>query len=395
MIYPLATLAPTINSTGISAPQYSDIYQSLIASFQTIYGTDIYISADSQDGQWLAVIAKAINDSNQAAIAVFQSYSPLYAQGAGLSSQVKLNGLARLVATNSQSQGNVVGQVGSIITNGVVADVNGNLWNLPATVTIPISGSISVTVTAQNKGAIFAPSGTINSIFNPQLGWQTFVSTVDATVGAPIESDATLRQRQGVSTALPAQTIVKSIAGSIGNVTGVQRFHVYENDTGITDVNGIPAHSLSAVVSGGASVDIGNAIRLKKPPGIQTYGTTPVIVYDSAGLPVTINYFILGNIEIYISLTIKALPGYVATTGVLIIASIQAYLNALSIGQSVYPANAQAVASLPGSGLESTFYITALTLGTAPAPTGTTLIAIAFNQAAVSTLSTHVVLTVT
>ena len=395
MIYPLATLAPTITSTGISAPQYSDIYQSLITSFQTIYGTDIYISADSQDGQWLAVIAKAINDSNQAAISVFQSYSPLYAQGAGLSSQVKLNGLSRLVSTNSQSQGTVVGQVGSIITNGVVADVNGNLWNLPAIVTIPISGSISVTVIAQNKGAIFAPSGTINSIFNPQLGWQTFVSTVAATVGSPIESDATLRQRQGVSTALPALAIIRSISGSIGNVIGVQRFHVYENDTGITDANGIPSHSLSAVISGGSSADIANAIRLKKPPGIQTYGTTSVIVYDSAGLPVTINYFILGNIEIYISLTIKALPGYVSTTGALIIAAIQAYLNSLAIGQSVYPANAQAIAALPGSGLESTFYITALTLGTAPTPTGTTLIAIAFNQAAVSILSSHVVLTTT
>ena len=395
MIYPLATLAPTIDSAGITAPQYSDIYQSLIASYQTIYGSDIYISADSQDGQWLAIIAKAISDSNQFGIKVYQDYSPLYAQGVGLSSQVKLNGLARLISSNSQSQGNVVGQVGSLITNGVVSDINGNLWNLPSSVTIPSSGTISVTVTAQNTGAINAPSGTINSIFNPQLGWQSFVSTVDATIGAPIESDAALRQRQAVSTALPAQAIVKSISGSIGNVASVKRFVVYENDTGTTDSNGVPAHSISAVVEGGNSIDIANAIRLKKPPGIQTYGSTNIIVYDAAGLPLAINYFILADVQIYISLTIKTLTGYVAPTGALIIQAIVNYLNSLAIGQDIYPSNAQGVASLIGSGFENTFYITVLTLGIAPAPSGTSLIVIPFNQAAVCSSNSNIVLTIT
>lgn len=395
MTYPLATLAPTVDANGITAPTYNDIYQSLIASFQTIYGSDIYVSADSQDGQWLAIIAKAIYDNNQSAIAVFQSYSPSYAQGVGLSSQVKINGIQRLVSSKSQSQGNVVGQVGSLIVNGVVRDINGQLWDLPASVTIPSGGSISVTVTAENTGAIIAPSGSINIIQNPQLGWQSFVSTVDATVGAPIEDDATLRQRQAISTALPSQSILKAISGSIGNVTGVKRFTVYENDTGATDANGIPAHSISAVVDGGLSTDIANAIRLKKPPGVQTYGTTNIVVTDSVGIPLTINYYILQNVQIYISLTIKTLPSYVAPTGQLIVNAIINYLNDLDIGQDVYPSNAQGVAALIGSGYENSFYITALTLGIAPAPGSSALIVIPFNKAAVATLGTNIVLTVT
>jgi hypothetical protein len=62
--YPLATLACTIDENGISAPSYADILASLQASFQSIYGSDIYIEADSQDGQWLATIAQIINDGN-------------------------------------------------------------------------------------------------------------------------------------------------------------------------------------------------------------------------------------------------------------------------------------------------------------------------------------------
>ena len=394
--YPLPTLAPTIDSTGISAPSYNDILLSLQASFQQIYGSDIYIAADSQDGQWIAVIAKAINDSNQATITVFQNFSPAYAQGAGLSSLVKLNGLNRGIATNSTAVGNVVGQVGTVIANGVVKDINGNLWNLPASVTIPTGGTISVTVTAQTVGAIAADIGQINSIYNPQYGWQSFTNTSAATQGNPVEADSALRLRQAVSTALPATNTIESIYSAIGNITGVIRFTVFENSTGTTDSNGLPAHSFAVVVLGGAVVDIATAIQLKKPPGIQTYGTTSYTVYDSFGLPVPINFFELTLVPIYVDITIHALPGYVATTGTAVINTLVDYLNSLSIGETVYynrlfsPANLNGSSAQLATGLtqaqldalSNTYSITALTIGTAPNPAGTTDITIPFNEAA-------------
>lgn len=394
MTFPLDTLGPVVNSVGISAPPYSDIYQSLIASFQAIYGSDIYIAPDSQDGQWLAILASAFNDSNQAAIAVFQAYSPIYAQGAGLSSQVKINGLSREIATNSQSQGLVVGQVGTTISNGIVKDENGNLWDLPASVVIPLTGEISVTIVAQKLGAIVASAGTINSITNPQLGWQSFVSTVDAIIGTIVETDAVLRKRQAFSTALPSQSILNGIEAAIGNVNGVQRFFVYENDTGVIDVNGIPAHSISPVVDGGISTDIATAIQLKKPPGIQTYGDTPIVVRDSKGFPITINYFILDNAPIYFQITIKALDNYISATGVALRNAIVQYVNALAIGEDVYPSQVMAAASLLGTNFDETFYITAFSLGFAVLPTGTTPLAILFKQAAQSDFA-NIVLTVT
>lgn len=391
--YPLATLAPTVDMTGISAPSYTDIYQSLVASFQAIYGSGIYISPDSQDGQWLAILAKAISDSNQAAVAVFQAFSPTYAQGAALSSLVKLNGLLRSVATNSTAVGTVIGVAGTIITNGVVQDANNNLWNLPASVVIPVGGSISVTVTAQKQGSIVALSGTINKIYTPQLGWQSFTSTGDAVPGMPIETDAALRSRQSVSAALPALGIRDAIYAAIGNVVGVTRLAVYENDTGITDANGIPAHSLSAVVQGGSSADIGAAIG-RKPPGAQTYGTTPVVVYDTYGLPTTINYFQLASVQIYFAVTIKALPGYVSTTGAALVAALVDFVNSLEIGEDVYAAQTQAAASLIGSAIGQTFYITSFTLGLSAAPVGTANLVIAFNEAAACSAA-NVGLTVT
>jgi uncharacterized phage protein gp47/JayE len=391
--YPLATLAPTIDSTGISAPSYEDIYQSLLASFRLIYGSGVYVTADSQDGQWIAVLALAIYESNQAAIACFLSFSPTYAQGAGLSALTLINGLTRKSSSLSTAPGTVIGVAGTVITSGVVKDISGNSWNLPPVVIVPIGGSVTATVTSQKPGATVAPSGTINSIATPQLGWQTFTSTADATPGAAVESDAELRLRQTTSTALPALTILESMSAAIGNVPGVTRYICLENDTSATDANGIPAHSLAVVVQGGDSAAIGAAISSKKSIGAQTFGTTSVIVYGTYGLSAVVNYFVLAPVPIYYAITIKALPGYVSSTGVSIINALAAFTNELAIGEDVYTAQAQAAASLITLGVGQTFYVTAFALGISPAPTGTTPLVILFNQAA-SSLAADITLTV-
>lgn len=394
MTFPLATIAPTIDSSGITAPPYADIYQSLIASFQAIYGSDIYIAPDSQDGQWLAILAQAQFDSNQAAIKLFQSFSPSYAQGAELSSLVKINGLLRNVSSNSTAVGDVGGVVGTTITAGVVQDTNGYLWDLPASVTIPGGGTITVTVTAQKTGAIAALSGDINQIATPQLGWQTFVSTSDATQGSPVESDAALRGRQSNSVAMPALAIKGAIYAAVGNVAGVSRFTVYENPTGSTDGDGIPAHSIAVVVEGGDVMAIAAAIASRKPPGIQTYGSTSEIVYDQYNLPTPINFDVLVDVPIYFAVTIKALPNYVNTTGALLIQALVDFVNALAIGEDVYTSQASAAASLIALGVGQSFYITLFYLDITPVPVATANLAIAFNAAA-TCVTADVSLTVT
>jgi len=393
MTYPLSTLAPTISSTGITIPSYNDIYQSLIAIMQGIYGSDIYVDPDSQDGQWLAALAQAINNSNQAAVAVYQAYSPTYAQGTGLDSVIKINGLKRDVATNSQAVGNIIGVAGTIITNGVVMDTSSNLWNLPTTVIIPGGGSIEETVTAQSPGSISAGIGQINAIYTPQLGWQSFSNTSAATQGNPVEADGQLRVRQSQSTALPAQSIKEAIYGSLSNIPGVTRVTVYENDTDATDANGVSGHTFIPIVQGGDANAIANAIYILKPPGIQTGGTTTIVITDQLGLVTPINFDVLTLVPIYYAVTIKALAGYVSTTGDALIAALVAFTNALGIGDDVYQSQVAAVASLGGA-LGATFYIVDFYLDITAVPVSTANIAIAYNAAA-SGLTANTGLTVT
>jgi uncharacterized phage protein gp47/JayE len=392
--YPLPSLAAQVTPTGITAPSFEDILLSLIATMQSIFGSDIYLGPDSQDYQMLAAFAMAINDQNQTLIAVYNGFLPSFAQGAELSALVKINGLQRIPGTASTAQLTITGVVGTTIVDGVVQDANGNLWDLPASVVIPLSGSIVVTATCETVGAIAAASNTITKIVTVVAGWQSVTNLASATQGVATESDAALRQRQAQSTALPSQTPLQAILAAVANVSGVTRYAAYENDTGTPDSNGVPGHSISVVVQGGSVAAVALAIEEKKAPGTGTYGTTSQTVSDPAGLPITINFYELVDVSIYVSLTIKALPGYVSTTGAAIIAAIVAFINGLAIGQEVFYNWIWGPASLAGTPLETTFRITALTIGTSPSPVGTADLPIPFNEAA-SSATANVVLTVT
>lgn len=376
------SLAAQITPTGMVVPSYEDILASLILSFQSIYGADIYLGNDSQDYQMLAIFATAINDVNQTALATYNAYSPATAQGAGLSSIVKINGIRREVASNSTAILTLIGQAGIPINNGIVADIVGNQWLLPASVTIPLSGTIDVTATAATPGNISAIANTITKIATPTLGWQSANNAAAATLGAPVEVDPTLRQRQAISTSLPALSVVDSMLGAIANLPGVQRYVSYENDTDTTDANGIPRHSLSFVVEGGNIQDIGNVIALKKTPGTGTYGTQTVIAIDSRGVAISINFFVLTEVLITVEIDITALAGYVASTGTSIIATVASALSALGIGEDVLISKMYTPANLNGSPLAITYDITAIKIKRGSGTLAPANVAIAFNEAA-------------
>ena len=391
----LTTYACTITPFGITSPSYNDILQSRIAQMQSIFGSDISLQPGDQDFQSLAIWSLAQFDSNQATIAAYNTFMPTFAQGVSLSILVKINGIVRQTASRSTALVTVTGTVGTQILNGVAQDTTGNLWNLPVQVVIPLSGSIDVTAQCQTFGAIGASAHTINQIFNPQLGWNTVDNATGAITGAPVETDAALRQRQTASVALPALTPLQSIAASIAQIAGVTESIVYENPTGTTDSNGIPGHSIAVVAAGGSSTDIAGKIEATKSPGTGTFGTTSVVVIDPQGLPITINYFVLVQTPIFVSLTIKALTGYVSSTGAAIQNAVVDFINSLTIGQAVRISWVQAAAQMISNpAIGETFEVTILTQGITASPVGTVDIIIPFNQQAISIVS-NIVLTVT
>jgi uncharacterized phage protein gp47/JayE len=389
---PLATLAAQVSSTGITAPTLESIIASDIATYQGIYGSDVLLTADTQDMQLIAARCKAISDTNDLAIAVYNSFLPGYAQGAGLSAIVQINGLQREEATNSTVELVLTGVAGTIIPAGAPTDTNGNAWLLPANTTIPLAGTITVTATAQEAGNIGAAAGTVTNMSPIIAGWQSVTNPDDAVAGLAVETDAALRARQTVSTAISSQTQLEAILAAVANSGGIGRYIIYQNDLKAADANGIPGNSIAVVVEGGVVATIAQIIEQKKSPGIGTYGTTTVMVYDPAGVPVDINFFELTETSIYVAMTIQPLTGYVSTTGAAAIAAVAAFISSLAIGQEVYLGWVMAAAGLSGNPLGLTYAVTALTIGLSAETLSTASITIAFNAAA-SCVAANVTLT--
>jgi len=324
----------TIDETGIHKPDLAEVIDYLTTSFRGIYGSDVYLGNDSQDGQWLGILAAAFNDANAVAVAVYNAFSPATAQGAGLSSVVKVNGIKKASASYSTSDLLIGGQVGATITNGVAGDLQGFYWALPAIVTIPIDGQITVTATCLTIGAVEAAANTITSIQTPTLGWQTVTNESTATAGQPVETDPQLRIRQSLSTQLPSLSLLEGMVGAILALSGVSRIRAYENDTDTTDANGLPGHSISLIVDGGDAASIA-AIIAKKKGCAGTYGTAVQTVTDNAGVAHDIRFFRPTEPAITYVVSLKAKTGYSTVVESDIKQSLSDWTNAIGIGNNV------------------------------------------------------------
>ncbi|EMU6896057.1 baseplate J/gp47 family protein [Serratia bockelmannii] len=375
-------LAAKVTASGISAPDYQTILNTLTGYFQQIYGDDVYLDPDSKDGQMLAIYARGIHDANNSAIAVYNSFSPATAQGRGLASNVKINGIAVTPASRSTADVRIVGQVGTLITNGTLRDSNGITWSLPASVVIGIDGAATVTATCQIDGAVVAPAGSITEIGTPTRGWQSVTNPAAATAGRKVETDAELRQRQAKSVAIPSLTVLDGIMGAVATLDGVERYRGYENDTSVEDANGLPPHSISLVVAGGDAAAIAKTIATKKTPGGGTYGTTTISVTDKYGIVHPISFFRPTSVDIFARVEIKALQGYTSAVGEEIRTAVAAYINEIEIGDPVYLTRLFLPANLNGSADSATFDITDLQIGTSPGSLAPANVVIGFNAVA-------------
>lgn len=328
-------LSATVTAQGISAPDFQTILSGVTDSFRQIYGADAYLDPDSKDGQMLALMALSIHDANNTAIGVYNAFSPATALSGALTSNVKINGITRRAATYSTVDLTLAGTAGAEIHDGSVKDANGITWLLPALVVMDVDGTANVTATCATPGAVAALPGTVTQIATPTRGWSAAINLSAAMVGAAAETDAELRIRQSRSVALSALTPFVAVDGAIASIDGVTRHKLYENDTGITDSNGLPPHSLSAIVDGGDASTIAQVIRGKKGQGVATFGRTVQHVPDLYGNPHQISFSRPVNVPILVAITLKAFQGYTSQIGEQMKQEITDYLNSLTIGDDV------------------------------------------------------------
>ena len=376
------TLIIKITENGITAPTYEEALSFIQSAFRSIYGQDINLDADTSDGQQCAIWAKSYSDAAGKVVASYAGYAPSTASGVQLSSVVKVNGIARYVATRSTADVRLIGQAGTVITGGIIEDANGYRWQLPDRVVIPVNGEITVTATCQTDGSIAASPDTITRIITPTLGWQSVTNPSAATEGNPVETDAQLRKRQAKAVALPSRSVMEGIIAGIDAISGVVDINWDENDTSETNGNGVPGHSIAVIVDGGDSQEIAKTLLLKKGPGTGTWGDTSVTVTDQYGRENTIRFSRPDIIQVKVQVTIQPLSGYETDIGDEIKQAVADYINALKIGESIICTRLYLPASLCGTDRIQYYKLISVEIAKTSEDYATADIAIAFDEKA-------------
>lgn len=316
----MAYFAPYIDETGFHYPTYQDIVDDMVAGAKSIFGSDIYLENDSADYQLISIFALKTFDTMQGMAMAYNSRSPVTAVGVGLDEVVKINGIARKAGSRSTADVVITGMPYTQIVNGSVKDVNDVVWNLPANVSIPTSGTITVTAACSETGPVAVAANEINKINTPTYGWLTVNNPAAAVPGTETETDAELRVRQTASVAGPSQTMLAGTYAEIAALDNVQRLAVYENDTSSSAVDpttnpyGLPAHSITCVVEGGDAETIADAILRHKGIGCYTNGDVIETITDVGGYANTIRFYRPTAVPIYVEVTLTPYPPEYART---------------------------------------------------------------------------------
>ena len=346
----MSYVAPYVDESGYHYPSYNEIVDDLVTQFQQIYGDGIYLGSDSQDYEIISIFALKIFDSFQAVELAYNAHSPLTAIGTALDYVVAINGINRVQGTKSKATVTLTGAAGTVISNGIVSDIEGRLWDLPETVTLDSNGTASAVATCRETGIVTAEAGAITRIMTPTIGWLSVTNASAATTGTVTETDSALRARQVTSVAQPSQTILSGLKGALLALEAVNGCEVFENDTSSTDANGITAHSICAVVDYDSSDTdakqaIAKTILMYKSCGCNTYGSTTESVTDTdTGIDYSIKFQQMTHVDVDVEIAITRGNGYSEAYEELVTTAIVEYLNSLEPGKSVNMSTLAAVA---------------------------------------------------
>jgi hypothetical protein len=177
--------------------------------------------------------------------------------------------------------------------------------------------------------------------------------------------------------------MLESTVAAIRAIPEVSRSRVYDNDTNLTDANGIPGHSIAAVVEGGLDADIAKAIYLRKGPGGGTYGSTSYNYTNDLGVTTVIQYSRPIYTAIDINLDVRPGRGYTTDILTALQGYIEGYIDSLTIGNPVTTTGIlKAISVAVPDQTDPPFLIASLQLGVAGESMGSTDLPIDWNAVA-------------
>lgn len=427
-----------VTATGFTRPTLQELKVELEAEVKAIWGENIDLSPEGPFGQIIGILADREDEKWAAAEAVYAAFTPDGATGAALDQLAAITGTLRDPAKRSTVTALLTGTPTTVVASAKQASVvgTGTRFETTADATIAAatawapstayivgdirtnSGNIYRATGAGNSAAAGGPTGNGSAIVDgtvtwrfigvgtgyvsaamqsvdtgPKVanaysltvietavsGWSGVNNVLDAVLGEDIETDASLRLRREAELQAIGSSPVEAIRAELLRVADVISAFVFNNPTDNTDADGIPPHSIEALVRGGADADIWAALFKSTAAGIGTHGATSGVVTDSQGFSHTVKFNRPTVLPIYVIANVTVDPAKFPADGVEQIRdAIVEFGDARGEGYDVVAAALSAQAfSVPG-----VLNVTDLFIGIAPGPAGSATITVTTRQIA-------------
>lgn len=312
-----------VTDAGFNKKSLNDILSAVQDNHRASFGVGVDVAIAAELGQLDGNFASELAECWELLEIAYHAFDPEAATDYALTALASLTGtVARSAVATVSLQQQFYLNPGVTVPAGSLAHVNGRpdiVFRVDAPVTNPsgVAGSYLGTMTCTQTGPINVLAGVITEIDTGITGWLGTVNATDCVIGRDADSPIELRQRREDELALRGGSTVRAIRADLldfknhPELTGINQVRVLENKGDVTDVNGLPPHSIECVIDDGtvpavANQDIANTIwQSAAAGGINTAGAITVNVTDDNGdlQPTKFSRFTLRPVYITLSLT--------------------------------------------------------------------------------------------
>lgn len=339
-----------VTDTGVIVPDTADLLETVQNEYKQALGEDLNLNPSTPQGRLIEAETLSRSQLLEATAIMANVINPEKSFGIYLDALCGLSGITRIAGSSSRVLASIQGVPGTVIPAGSRAkNAFSSVWYLENGITIPATGVQTAYFLSEQLGQVDCPVGSLTSIVDAILGWETITNNLPAEPGVLPESDEELRQRRKKNLYRGA-ALIPSIKARLNLVPNIRSSFVYENYTsapityqGIT----INAHSIYAVADGGTDQDVAQALFETKSDGCGYTGNVTVTVKDSSygiDYPVSFNRPVQVPVTVNITVNVSGSSGISAGLQEAVKNAVLAYeageveqVEGLKVGTNVSP----------------------------------------------------------
>lgn len=171
-----------------------------------------------------------------------------------------------------------------------------------------------VTARAVDIGHVVARSRDLNTIVTNVAGWNTVLNILDADPGREVATDAELRLLREQELATGGSATINALRAELLQLPDVKAVTIFTNNTDTVNADGLPPHSVEAMVRGPAIPDaefdqrIFDALLDGVAAGIKTHGNVSGIATDDEGTEHEMKFTRPVDIPVYVDIGVLVNP---------------------------------------------------------------------------------------